>query len=657
MATPQDLTTTVNGRRCTRSRARTAATSKFTSTAAAAETTELTSSTTTTSAVVIQSSAAAPVSSDPPPPPSSSAADIVSTTSTTESSSAAGTDTPISIAAISSVLQASVLANLAPSPPAAVAPNAGLGAIISATQAVPEPSAQPESTTSPTTSSDSIDPAATSFATSIASDTPVESSVLQPPVQSSLRNNNPQSTILPGGSAGIIAPSEGDGGSGLTIPTNGTTNIGGIVGGVMGGFIGIAMISALLFLCLRRRKREPFQPWQKRMSEKNESSSPTLLEKIKALPVAIGAFFLRLKGDKTGPVEHPYARHTARSSVSSMYSVRTNGRSRSISEPPSKFRQQLNGLKGFGDRMPSLKRSRTLLGKKQDSLVNGSKSPFPGMVDDPILRNSKENPFADPEPLEPPRNLRLLNPDPSSGNTTPRLPQKTAVDGLQDQQRPPITPRALSTSTNGSRDPFASILDELEERNGSGTPEWLKETAHKRTHSAQTALRSHPPSSLYTASVYTTADNPFLDPSDAPKVPPLPVFPPTALPPNPPRRPSNAYTSTLPAFNPTASDNSRASNGSFFFGEPGPSRPTTNMFSAAPTPRYGRQSDPFDLDRPEVLNFGAVGGRREVRASVTRQNSRTRRASSIPNWVNLDDGPYERASAIPQALRNNGAKR
>ena len=289
--------------------------------------------------------------------------------------------------------------------------------------------------------------------------------------------------------------------------------------------------------------------------------------------------------------------------------------------------------------MPSLKKSRSLLQKKQDSLVVGSKSPFPMIVEDPVARNSGgiENPFADP--IDPPRNLQLLNPDPES----PRPPHGT-LNGLQDQQRGPIAPKPTATSERGSVDPFTSILNELDERNGSGTPEWLRETAqrHRRTASSQAALGSHPPSN-YTASVYTNGDNPFFDPSDAPAIPNQP------LPPNPPSRPANTYT-PFPQFNTTSSTVSRVSKDSFYFGEPGPSRPTTNAFGGRV-----RQSDPFDLDRPEVLGFGDVGGRM-VRASVTRQNSR-KRNSSVPKWVNVDEGPYERASAVPGPLRKASNKR
>ncbi|KAF2195209.1 hypothetical protein K469DRAFT_5354 [Zopfia rhizophila CBS 207.26] len=597
MATPQESTTTVNGRLCTRSRARTV-TSILTS--EAAETSTDVTSTTTTSEVQIQSSV---VDTPPSPPPivaTSEAPDIAST--------AAATSAVIAPTSISSDVTD-------PEEPA---------------------SSQPAQSSQPPESAG-----------------PIESSVDTPPQASSppsfpsnqLSNDQPQSTGVPsGGSAGIISPDQGAAGEGgLTIGNGSTTNVGGIVGGVVGGFTGIALISVLLFLCLRRRKtKESFAKWQQRLSEKNEESdSPPFLEKVKAIPASIGAFFAKLKGDKSGPAQNPYRRHSVRSSVSSVYSVRSNGRSRSISEPPSKLRQQ---LRGFGDRMPSLKRSRTLLAKKQDSFT-GSKSPFPGIVEDPVIRNSKDvnNPFADPAPA-------------SNAGANPQAQQRAlVVEGLQDQQRGPISPKPVARSSRTSRDPFASILDELEQRDGSGTPEWLRDTSHKRTQSATTALRSHPPSSFYTNSVYTTADNPFLDPTDVPPVPSQP------LPPNPPRRPSNAggYNAMPGSYNPNASGtNPRESNNSLFFGEPGPSRPTTMLSNNfAVFPRGGRQSDPFDLDRPEVLGFGNVNGRKEVRASVTRANSKSNRRSSVPNWGILDDGPYERASAVPGPLRNPSVKR
>jgi hypothetical protein len=479
----------------------------------------------------------------------------------------------------------------------------------------------------------------------IAPEQPASSTFVSNPATSAVPSNNqsqqPQSSqsgFPTGDAAGIISPEQGTGDTQGLAGANGTgQNIGSIVGGVLGGLFGLILISGLVFLCLRkRRSREPFEAWRQRMSEKEEAS-PGFLTKTKAVPVAVGVFFAKLKRDKAKPAQNQYRSSTA----SSVYSATTNGaRPRSISEPPSRLRQQLRDI---GGRMPSLKRSRTLLQKRQDSFVVGSQSPFIGIVEDPVARNSKasDNPFADPnpEPLEPPKKFFLLNPDPKSIENSPNL-QREFNAGLQDQQRPPVAPKPATMSDRGSRDPMASIIDQLEVYNGSGTPEWLKDP-HKRSQSASTALQSHPPSSRYPSSIQASADNPFLDPTD---VPPVPTQP---LPPNPPIKPANAY------YNPTTSATSRASNTSFYFGEPGPSLPTTRMF-ATPPRRGGRQSDPFDLDRPEVLEFGAVSGRREVRAStVTRQDSR-RRSSSV---LDLNDNPYERASAIPGPLGKPNAKR
>jgi len=669
MATPQDLTTTVSGRRCTRSRARTAATSTLTSTEAAAAPTEITSTTTQEVAQTQPTTAEAPPPPPPPPPPSSTAAtDAAQQAPPPEvASSTTGTSS-----AVLPSTQPSALASLGPSVAVAAIPD--LASDIDTTQAAVSAAAEATAaplTTSNAASSDAIPAAITSNnapSSTLASVTLTQSSVATLPDQSASSQAPPdqpasseapsesstgdqpeqsqnqpdesqpsETGIPPGGEAGVGSPDQGTEpqGGGLTLSATGETNVAGIAGGVVGGFVAIAVISALLFLCLRRRKTGTFERWQRKMSEKEsgdggiQAKFKVVAEKLKAIPASVGILFAKLKGNKAGPNSNPYRRHTVRSSISSVYSAGSNGRAPSISETPGNFRQQ---LRGFGDRMPSLKRSRTLLQKKPDSFVTGSKSPFPGIVDDPVRRNSKglEDPFQDPEP---PKMFLLMNPDPP----TP------GAGGLQDQQRGPLTPKPTAISER-SKDPFASIMNELDKLNGSGTPEWLKEAAqaHKRTTSVTTALRSHPPSN-YTASIYTQAENPFFDPSDAPPVPTQP------LPPNPPARVANAY-GPLPAFNATSSTISRDSDVSFYLGEPGPSRPSTNMFGSRV-----RQSDPFDLDRPEVLSFGAVNGR-GVRASVTRQNSRARR-SNVPNWVNVNEGPYKRDNTGPGPTRNPSGKR
>jgi hypothetical protein len=643
MATPSETITTVSGRRCTRSRARTA-TSTIASTITSTTTSLIQS--TSTSIQDAQSIQVSSIDEAPPsaPPPASSTS--IETTQQAISSEAVSTAIGTSSAVSSAATESSLLANISQQVPAAAVPVPvpevdETPPVATAVDPTPTPSATPAPA-----SSDS-NPLAAPPTSSTLADVPAASSAVpnaSPPAQSVLPEDpspdtqpglsQPTDTSIPAaGSAGVISPDAGtaDQGSGLTLPLNGSTNVAPIAGGVVGGFVGLALISALLFLCFKRKKDGTFEEWQQRLSEKSQREEGGLFaklravpEKIRGVPTRVGVFVARLKGDKSGPASNPYRKHTR--NVSSVYSVGTNRRSQSISEPPSRFRQQ---LRGFGARMPTLKRSRTLLQKKQDSLIVGQNSPFPNIVEDPVIRtsNAYEDPFSDP-PV-PPKSLQLLNPDPASP---------------QPQQGGPLVPEpTATTSERNPRDPFASILFEIDAQNGSGTPEWLRETAqqHKRTASSQTALHSNPVKN-YSTSVYTDRQsNPFFDPSDPPPLPPTRPLPPT------PSRPANAY-APFPQLNSTSSTVPRMSNDTFFFGEPGPSRPATNVFG-----RGVRQSDPFDLDRPEVLSFGNVGGRMVRQSVVTRQNSR-KRSSTMPNWINVNEGPYEPGST---PLRNPSFKR
>ncbi|KAF2656044.1 hypothetical protein K491DRAFT_678400 [Lophiostoma macrostomum CBS 122681] len=637
MASLDGSVTTVNGKVCTR-RLRSTSTA-LTTAAASTSSTDSTSTTTTSEVQQVETSVAQA------PPPASSSADPPPEAAST--STAQGTEDSIP----------------SPAPPQGNGQNAGeqnfsvAAAAATSTAATSAELLSPSSSTSASTISSDPSDVADSSTTSVSSTSDTTSTGIDSLLASSTTAPQPQQTspatapsdqqpndqpaqststgVPSGGSAGAISPDQSIGGDESTLTLGSSnTNVGAIAGGVVGGVAGVALISVLLFMCLKRRKsREPFVKWQQRFSEKNGESSGLLAklkavpekfeavsEKLRAIPAGVGVFLGKLRGEKSGPAQNPYNRQSVRSSVSSVYSVRTNVRSRSVSEPPSKWRQQ---LRGFGDRMPSLKRSRTLLQQEQ-----------------PVVEAKVEddNPFADPDPVNPTSVPQI--PAPALARSTSIRSQRAVVDGLKDQQRAPQSAAAVNRA---SKETFASLLDEIDERNGSGTPEWLKNTAHKRTQSASTALRSHPTSVAYTASVYTNADNPFFDPSDAPPVPKQP------LPPNPPRRPSNAFVG-FPTFNATSTLDSRVSTGSSFllFGEPGPSRPSTNMFSeVSALPRVGRQSDPFDLDRPEVLRFG-MSGQREVRASVTRQNSKSNRTSTVPNWV---------GTATPGPLRNPSVKR
>jgi hypothetical protein len=685
MATPQESITTVSGRRCTRSRARTAATSTSTpiATPTAAAPTESTSSTIAEQPPQAQQTAASPPASQqqpaspPPPAPPASSSPV---------EQSAVVPLPTTQAAASTALGTSneVLISLATTPLPAVLPSSA-----------PAPDAQPTSTPSPSsepvvlpsqvaaapnlppvriapTSSDTVETAvsgspSSSLPASIApaSTAPVSTpAVAQPVVTDSAGVANPtsvaaapdilestatseavsQATSVAGllsqtsstvagrptvDPIGIIAPEQGaqsgesshtgDGHSSSS-HSGSEPNVGGIVGGVVGGLLGLALLGLLVFFLLKRRKSR-----EGRWKEKSEESSG-FASRLRAVPAGFGGFLARLRNEKTGPLGNPYQRHQPRSSVGSVYSTTSSGRGRSISEP-----QGLSAVGGgFVRRTSSRKSERNVLRKKNSSV--SSQTPFMGIAEEPARNNNiGTNPFTDPTPA-PPRNLRISNPDMIDEQTHgPSPPQ------------PAATPRVV-------RDPFASLIDEID-----GAPNWLRDSnmtaltattapTHRRTQSSASALNSYPASSVYSR-------DPFADPSP---VPPLPKQTFTTQP-QPPL-------STYSAF-PTA----RESNFTFF-GEPGPSRPGTSMFTPglpsnpgasrpgtnyfnapitpAPltsgpltsTSRLDRQSDPFDLDRPEVLSFKGIMN--QMRDSIARTATvRSRRTSSVGGWFGRDASP------------------
>ncbi|UPX09673.1 uncharacterized protein EKO05_0000357 [Ascochyta rabiei] len=601
MASPQESITTVNGRRCTRSRARTAATSAPISTPAAPPT-AVAPTETTTSTVAEQkpqtkptaaSSPAPQVPPPPPPPPPPPLAPPVSSSQAEQS--AVVVPLPTSQAAVSSplaVIEPLPSSSLTTSPVAQPIVTETAGVVVSTSvAAVPDVIQTDSSSQTPL---------------------PVTSIAELLPQTSSAAISNPTH-----GPVGVIAPEQGThtGGDGHTGEdhssySDSNPNIGGIIGGVVGGFVALALLSALLFFCLRRRKSKE-AGW----NEKSEVLSG-FLSKAKAVPAGFGVFFARFRNEKTGPLDNPYQRHQPRSSVGSVYSTTSNGRGRSISELQ---RQPASGG-GFVRRMSSRKSERNVLRKKTSSV--SSQSPFMD-VSEELVRNNNvgSNPFADPGP-DTPRNLRISNPDTLEEQTRgPSPPQ------------PAVTPRA-------ARDPFASLIDEID-----GAPNWLRDSNmsasnHRRIQSSASALRAHPPSSVYSS-------DPFADLSS---IPPMPT--------QQPQPPLSTY-SAFPAV--------RDSNYTIF-GEPGPSRPSTTMFtpglpsnpsasrdtnifntpattpgfpSSGPptsTSRLDRQSDPFDLDRPEVLSF--KGMMNQMRDSIARQTTiRSRRTSSVSNWFGRDASP------------------
>jgi hypothetical protein len=622
MASPQESITTVSGRRCTRSRARTAATSILTTTTqeppAVTTTTDIATSTTAVEPPQVQTSAVEPPPSPSPPsvPPAQAVAPapssveaeppiVAPTTTQATVSSAIGTLSPAPIP----VVPTTALASSAPSQAAVAGPKrpVEISRPVSAAEAVVSQATEATTTAPATapapepTSSDTIPIAVLPSASDapslppplIATSGPVESAVIQPslaagpgstiqtdtPTQPAAIDTTvtgqPQPTTAPASSlptgnaaAGIIGPEQGgsDSDGGLTLPTSGDANIGSIVGGVVGGVAGLALICALLFFCLRKRKTK-----QPRWSEKNVEG-PRFLERVKAMPASVGVMLAKVKGIKKGPAKNPYQRHSQQDSVSSIYSTADS-----------------QGFYAPGDfmiRSSSRKSERNRLRKKNSSV--SSQPILPG-----LLAETDRNPFADPEP---PRILRLSNPDASP--------------------RGPLTPQPAITPARPN-DPFSSPFDDA------NLMPPVK--GHMRTQSQASALSSHPPSFIF------------------PSGPPPPSQPPQA---SHNRRSSMAF--------PTFDATSTAASGDTdytLYGEPGPSRPVTTMLTPGlATGRTVRQSDPFDLDRPEVLRFGNIMGRTEVRSSVTRQPTRSKRTSSMGNWASVKDGygPFSSWNSAPR---------
>ncbi|KAF3034185.1 hypothetical protein E8E11_002964 [Didymella keratinophila] len=692
MATPQESITTVSGRRCTRSRARTAATSTSTpvATPTAAAPTEPTTSTIAEQPAQTQQTAASP--------PTSQQQQAVVPLPTTQAaaSTAIGTSSevliPLATTPVPAILQPSASAPdiqpidtpsqptntptpssdtvnvpsqvaAAPDlPPASIVPTSSdpIGTAVTGSPSSSPPTPIASASSAPASTAPIVQPVVTE-STAVTNPTSfaavpdiLESSATSEVVSqvTSIADHLSQTSSIAGtrptfGPVGIIAPEQG-----AHSPGNGHTgdgqhssssshsssepNVGGIIGGVIGGLAGLALLGLLVFFLLRRRKSRENSWNEKSPVTSSFEQSTSFVSKLKAVPAGFGGFFARLRNEKTGPLDNPYQRHQPRSSVGSVYSTTSSGRGRSISEGQG---QSATGG-GFVRRVSSRQSERNVLRKKNSSV--SSLSPFIGIVEEPTRNNSIGNPFADPTP-DSPRNLRISNPD-----------------TMDEQARGPSPPQPAATPRT-VRDPFASLIDQID-----GAPDWLRDSqmtaltattapTHRRMQSSASALNSHQASSVYSR-------DPFADPSPIPPVPNQASF-------SQPKAPLSTY---------YASPTARESNYTFF-GEPGPSRPgtmftpglpsnpgpsrpPTNYFTAPITPapltggpltggpltstsRLDRQSDPFDLDRPEVLSFKGIMN--QMRDSIARTATvRSRRTSSVGGWFGRD------ASSAPAS---NGA--
>ncbi|KAF2835198.1 hypothetical protein M501DRAFT_999514 [Patellaria atrata CBS 101060] len=289
---------------------------------------------------------------------------------------------------------------------------------------------------------------------------------------------------------------------------------------------------------------------------------------------------------------------------------------------------------------------------RRKNVIRETQSPYPILPDD-YGEPESDDPFRDP--VE--RSLHVTNPDKTrSSSMWPQTPREVVTQGLLYQQRPPQTPARQQLPQNPFADPENPFADpgllSVYSSQPPRTPDWARNRTSPTPKTAETALASHPPSPSTESippspqppnhpSQYLTRINPFLDPTYDP-----PPMPPDSLPPlqPPPVLPRVSILGSVSSSgrssassNPTLFSSQYAGNSAgglrcdgtpstsrdsgstaglsdILIGEPGPTRPGT-AFAID-----GRQakgiSDPFDLDKPEVLGFGTVDGGREVAGSM-----------------------------------------
>ncbi|KAF2753708.1 hypothetical protein EJ05DRAFT_169284 [Pseudovirgaria hyperparasitica] len=384
-----------------------------------------------------------------------------------------------------------------------------------------------------------------------------------------------------------------------------------IAGGVVAGLVGIALVAALVFLCFRRRRQgKNALPRRGEAGEKGDQAGE--IDEMNDSVVA-GAVPSHARTDSRESESTNTAGSQRRSRWSHSTGLPPNSpRSRAMSAPVA-FRSRFNGL------VAGIK---TRMDRKKDSPPLGHPaSPSPNTES----LYSIDDPFLDPiQPLRPAA-LRIVNPDTSKPSTP--IPKNNT-------SQPIISSTTITTPTRSPlRNPFADPSSPQ-----GTTPEYLRHPGHSRTQSLQTALHSHPPTphatSFHSASLQTPNPNAADYPHPSYSYPyPTPHLSPA---PSSPLPNTHLHPAVRPLFTPHPSphpiDSTRTSM-------------TTPYLSTAR--RVRGKSDPFDLDRPEVLGFGNVSGRREVQDSVTRPALAGVRKSSTPGWG---------VAGGPEASGNRGSR-
>jgi hypothetical protein len=450
---------------------------------------------------------------------------------------------------------------------------------------------------------------------------------------------------------------------------------GGAIGGAVAGVLGIIVIVALVWFCgrkaARKRKRGSLTPLMNRDSGLRTKTS--LSEKLSAF-VGRG---------RTGDATTDGARRSntpalERGMREQAQDATRNRSSRASSAPAVSFRERALGA---------------LAGKKVVKEETEQEVPrrLPTPVPDQQHRRSasvssfiqswsatdeNNNPFRDPDTREP---LRLINADLSRSNTRGTIRQAPAAVLTPSPRRvqnpfasphdtpvspPPVGPlpsrpmHKRSFSQNRI-DPFADPANEISpvspQRTEAPQDYMNREAMIARAHSQARSIASQsrggsqhqrqPSKSSTIDSGFVSGASPQIGSADSER--------PWKETTNSPRtqyplstvlssRSSSSSNNSSPVTSPSHHSSHRSSKAmSYDFGpdhvmgsSPGPTRPTTSMFPSYIENRISHVSDPFDLDRPEVLAFMKDGrswtGSREpsLSRSGSARSSRSKRRSS-----------------------------
>ena len=394
-------------------------------------------------------------------------------------------------------------------------------------------------------------------------------------------------------------------------------NVGAVAGGV-GASLVLLILGALIYFCLKKRGTLGRRRSDMYDSRSDTSSTNGLVRRASKIRAIL---------DPRKILSRSSSRN-GRPEMSTLPSDRfrpppSPGRSRSSSAPASTFRGRFNGMmnrRHFGDQdviaeamptRPVATHAPVLPGLRRSSVSSLAR----GVYNTEQL-NDDNNPFRDPDPNAP---LRLINPDSSRNGTPATTPQATGRTtffpggGI-------ASPREFRRADSQAQNPFLDASDPNPLNSSPLSPATLANVQALRK---SYGSRPKSVSSLYSLKEgshgsprsIASMDSGFVSAVSSSEEESLERTRSQSQSRIPSQRssiPSNQSHSTirlsqfLPRLSGRASGGPLGNMGFDFgdFGEPGPTRPTTQAF----TPNINRVSDPFDLDKLELLGWTTRAG-------------------------------------------------